>query len=804
MRIECVGSFDSQNIDECFELENAALKIGAAANGGIKFSALGVSRLHALISEKDGSLSITDAGSLNGTIVNGTTIKSATPLAHGDMLQIGVKKILVSMENNVCRLEFQAVDALPRKKTAQMKKPEPHYEKFAPEDEELSTAMTVIADANIRELIRKGRLEQVQKICDENARTTSSIKITLAEGAEVGKYRIIHKIGKGGMGEIYLAKHKTLGTYRALKILPKRLQEDNSQFFERFLREARLASEIRHPNVVNVMDVENDDENGISYIVMEYIDGGSLRRILKSTKHLTEEQTVVIVRATATALAAAQAKNIVHRDIKPDNIMFTKSGDVKLADLGIAKNDDDDVSITKSNVMIGTPAYLSPEQVQDAKNVDTRADIYSLGATYYEMLTGHPPYTGKTTYDILRKLFSDPVPDPREINPEISSASAGTVMKMLAKEPSERFQTPNELLDAMDEIFPKHSAAEEAEIVRGAIAGLCEAKEEFSNIVAGNTMKNRVKRRKKLALVSLGVMSLGIIILSFAYLLKNEIPWDLLSIQGVQSILPIFNEGEEHFAISVNAEPGTILYLTMPDMTVKETSVSSTGGAILHSLNAGTYRLRAEKDGMATYNSRIMLPGITRITIRPKSAEKKNAVEAYSLDTETPDTEKGKGEFLLLLEGSAQAIQYAVAGDSKIRIGQEEWKKITTTYHTQTLPPGEHILSIRLDGMTPFSDCVFNVEDGRLSTLTVKIEPEDVPLTIICNAPDASFNIGGSKYPCGTYAGLKAFMFYNITVEAAGYRTETFQIQTEKPGKTTNMNVELIKNDTKKAPGEMR
>ena len=208
------------------------------------------------------------------------------------------------------------------------------------------------------------------------------------------------------MGVIYLARHTQLDTLRALKVLPAESAEENPVFAERFTREARIASQIRHPNVVEVMDVETDPQLNVSYIVMEYVDGGSLRQILKGQSKLNIEQAIVTIQSVASALSVAAEHGIVHRDIKPDNIMFTKRGGVKLADLGIAKKDDEDDNLTKTNVMMGTPAYLSPEQVENPKAVDIRSDIYSLGATFYEMLTGQTPYPGKTSYDILRKIFS--------------------------------------------------------------------------------------------------------------------------------------------------------------------------------------------------------------------------------------------------------------------------------------------------------------------------------------------------------------------------------------------------------------
>ena len=151
--------------------------------------------------------------------------------------------------------------------------------------------------------------------------------------------------------------------------------------------------------------------------------------------------------------------------------MFTRHGEVKLADLGIAKNDNDDANITQSDAMIGTPAYLSPEQIENPKEVDIRSDIYSLGATLYEMLTGSPPYTGKNTYDIVHKMLSESIPDPRLKNPAISSITAKIVMKMLQKTPSKRYQSPQVLINVLDRILPHYSDSEVQEIIKSAVLG---------------------------------------------------------------------------------------------------------------------------------------------------------------------------------------------------------------------------------------------------------------------------------------------------------------------------------------------
>mgnify|MGYP005958026067 FL=1 len=268
----------------------------------------------------------------------------------------------------------------------------------------------------------------------------------LQPGDRLDRYVIVKKLGQGGMGSVYLVRHETLGVFRAAKVLSSELYARGGEFIKRFVQEAKLACSISNPNIVNVLDVCDDPERACCYIIMEYVDGGTVRDVLHEVSRFSEIHAVMIVEAVAEALQAASEQKIVHRDIKPDNIMLTRRGVVKLADLGIAKNTDDNVKLTRTHVMMGTPAYLAPEQAKDAHNVDARADIYSLGATFYEMLTGQIPYPGKNTYDILSKLASDPVPDPRSIVEGISPQTARLVMKMLAKQPKQRHRNAAELL----------------------------------------------------------------------------------------------------------------------------------------------------------------------------------------------------------------------------------------------------------------------------------------------------------------------------------------------------------------------
>ncbi len=302
-------------------------------------------------------------------------------------------------------------------------------------------------------------------------------------GRMVGKYRIIKKIGAGGMGEVYQAEQTNLKRLVAIKTLAADYAADE-KFLARLVREARLAASLQHPYVIQIIDVDHDAESGRHYLVMEYAGGGTLRQRLERKKRLGEDEALEIAIAVAEALVAAAERRIVHRDIKPDNIMFTESGTAKLADLGLAKEIDQErsASLTASRLTLGTPSYMPPEQIDDSKNVDARADIYSLGATLYHALVGEPPYPSITAVAAMRSALSAPVPDPREKCPEISSATAGVIRRCLAKDPNRRFANAAKLLTALRAARRARSETPGADLASALIAAELALKQSLAPV----------------------------------------------------------------------------------------------------------------------------------------------------------------------------------------------------------------------------------------------------------------------------------------------------------------------------------
>ncbi|GEM_PF-2373528 len=281
-------------------------------------------------------------------------------------------------------------------------------------------------------------------------------------GRTVGPYRIEAKLGEGGMGTVYLAVHETLQQKRAFKILPESLVRENAEFADRFLREARAAAGIDHVNVVKVYDAGKttvgEGEAPVHFIVHEYVYGVSLARCLEDREVLPAVEAASLVLQAARGLAAAGERNIIHRDIKPANLMITDKGVVKVADFGLAKNVESDTVLTQSGQIMGTPAYMSPEQA-DGLPVDARSDIYALGVTFYELVTGVRPFNAPTPIALLRKHCDAPVPDPRQYRSTLDEAICSILNRMLAKDPADRFPNHRELLSALEAYLDDRKAS---------------------------------------------------------------------------------------------------------------------------------------------------------------------------------------------------------------------------------------------------------------------------------------------------------------------------------------------------------
>ncbi len=259
-------------------------------------------------------------------------------------------------------------------------------------------------------------------------------------------YELLEKIGQGGMGAVYRARQQSMDRIVALKILPKSLAR-RAEFKERFFREARAAGKLNHSNIVSAYDAQ--EANGYCYIAMEFVDGETVANKIKREGALPEEEALHIAHQIAAALAHAWKSGIVHRDVKPENFLYTKERIAKLCDLGIAKAPAD-ANLTQDGIALGTPRYISPEQARGVADLDYRTDIYSLGASLYHMLAGVPPFDGPTPAAIMLAHVNDPLPPLRSRAPQVSKATAQVVERMMAKEPASRYTSAEDFLADLD------------------------------------------------------------------------------------------------------------------------------------------------------------------------------------------------------------------------------------------------------------------------------------------------------------------------------------------------------------------
>jgi serine/threonine protein kinase len=410
-------------------------------------------------------------------------------------------------------------------------------------------------------------------------------------GFRLGPYVIHDQIGQGGMGAVYLAEHETLRRKVAVKVLTP-TTSDARLAIERFLREARAAAALDHPNIVRIFDVAAQDDT--HYLVMEYVDGETLESVLEKAGAVPCGRAVAFVTQALAGLQHAYEKGFVHRDIKPANLMLTRDGTVKILDMGLARSftsqSDKLTELMDQGAVVGTADYISPEQALNSPDVDIRSDIYSLGATFYALVTGSPPFTGNTTQKLMQHQMKE-APSLSDVDQTFPPGLAHIASKMMRKRPDDRYQTPGEVIAALAPWVP---GAVTAKVVAGLtntdIAGNAELQNTLTEMVTGSTRRlprtaaedeERVSWTERWPVIAAGIVAVLLVgVGALVYALNTP-------------DLPILS-GNQKGGTSPSPEPqaatprGTIRPATSTSKTGKDQSSSAGLGRVVYRFNPAT------------------------------------------------------------------------------------------------------------------------------------------------------------------------------------------------------------------------
>jgi eukaryotic-like serine/threonine-protein kinase len=439
-------------------------------------------------------------------------------------------------------------------------------------------------------------VENTYRMADE---ATTGLASSLIGTVLSGRYRLESKLGSGGMSTVYLARDATLERWVAVKVMHREMSDQPDQI-ERFRREARAVAQLSHPNVVAVIDAGED--GGHPYIVFEYVDGETLKQRIERVGPLPVDEATAYAIEIGRGLLAAHSRRLVHRDVKPQNVLIDSEGRAKVTDFGIARSLEAD-GLTQTGRVLGTTDYVSPEQAM-GRGVDARTDIYSLGVLLYEMLTGEVPFTAETVVGVAMKHVNEPMPDVQKRRPEVSSALAAVVERATAKEPKKRY------LD-MASCLADLEAALEVEVAR---AGGSHGQATTVLDTVPKKRKILTTRRVSAAGVFLVLAATAAALLITALTGKKSSPSTVpagtgapVAIAGTQSFDPPPGDGTEHddeLKLAIDGNPATGWSTETYDSPTTDQAVGKPGVGLVVSaaqpVAARTMRIRSEVGGWST------------------------------------------------------------------------------------------------------------------------------------------------------------------------------------------------------------
>jgi tRNA A-37 threonylcarbamoyl transferase component Bud32 len=421
---------------------------------------------------------------------------------------------------------------------------------------------------------------------------------------KIGKYEIVGKVAQGGMGALYKARHPTLDRVVLLKKLTLR---GGAQFIERFRREARLMMDFKHEQIVHVYD--HFKEGSSYYIVEEFVDGLSLDALIRRDRYLSNEAAMLILYEVCQALRYAHDKQVVHRDIKPGNILLSHRGEVKLADFGIATSlEESEDGLTRDGMMLGTPSYVPPEQIDDAKSVDKRADIYSLGVVLYEMLTGKTPFPGTFSAETIALIHRGRYPSPRRFNPRISRILRRVIRRAMKRRRRRRFQDVRAIIRILERRIRRRDPAALRQAVR--------------NVLQGKDIREIFRRRRSALGAVLGALcALSLLAAGGAYVYRQGYYHEFIATQSYGALSASvevpreYKDPDELFIKPVlyRERDSELVRLDAVEFRFRENARRGSKTAyVLESqrlyLEAGRYRLKVNLEGQLHWESFFLMP----------------------------------------------------------------------------------------------------------------------------------------------------------------------------------------------------
>jgi serine/threonine-protein kinase len=550
---------------------------------------------------------------------------------------------------------------------------------------------------------------------------------------KIGKYEIISKVAEGGMGSLYKARHPTLNRVVLLKKLTLR---GGSQFIERFKREARMMMDFKTDAIVQVHD--HFKEGHHYYIVEEYVDGISLDALIRRERYLSNAAAMLILYEVCKALKYAHDKQVIHRDIKPGNILLSRQGEVKLVDFGIATSlEDTEDGLTRDGMVLGTPSYIPPEQIDDAKSVDRRADIYSLGVVLYEMLTGRTPYPGSFTAETIHLIHKGKYTPPHKLNPgatRLLRRIARTCMKVKRRR---RYQDLKEIIRILEKRIRRRDPPSLQQAVK--------------NVVEGKDIGTLLKRRRTWLAWFLPVAALACMLAAGGWYLYRQGWWFETFEPGRYGALVIsavvdasWKEPEEVFfqPVLYREEDGQLTRITGIDFGLyKDASRTSEESFTLSSksvyLPAGRYRMKVSLEGGLFWSAFTLAPRVVqrrlmstvdgmRITVRQRSGERLLEVSSTVTDSTT-------GEDL----ASSAALSVFL---------YNRWMPWSSTAPQDFTSGGSYRFRIEKEGYYPQSYSLVVKPYQTMLSLDVRLVPQPGTLILLSSAPGAVLLLNGSDY----------------------------------------------------------